>query len=356
MNLQETIASIQLPDQTSMNRSRTHWDSIAKPLGSLGKLERAITQIAGIQRNEDIHIEKKAIVVMCADNGIVAEGVSQSGQEVTALVAGNFLRGGSLSDLACTSILCKRAGAHLFPVDIGMAVDVPGVEKRKIAYGTKDFLKEPAMTCEEAVCAIETGIAKSMELKGAGYQMLGLGEMGIGNTTTSSAMASVFLGLQPERVTGRGAGLTRDGLDRKIEVIREALLLHRPNPDDPIDVLSKVGGFDIAGLCGVVLGAAACGMPVVLDGLISAVAALTAVRLAPACVPYLLASHVSKEPAAGLLLEALGKEAHLTCDLCLGEGSGAALFFQMLDAAADIYHRMGTFADINLEQYEYPEN
>ncbi len=346
MTLQETIEQIQPLDEQAMEASGKHWDSIAKPLGSLGKLEQAVIQIAGIQRTADIKIEKKGLVIMCADNGVVEEKVTQSGQEVTAVVAENFLDGKS-----CVAIMCRQAKAGIFPVDIGMAVDTPRLEKRKIAYGTKNMAKEPAMTRAQAVRAIEAGIAKTRELKDAGYEILATGEMGIGNTTTSSAMTSVFLGLPPGAVTGRGAGLSTQGLQRKIAVIEQAISLHKPDAKDPVDVLSKVGGLDIAGLTGVFLGGAAFHIPVVADGFISAVAALTAVKIAPGCASYILASHVSKEPAAGALLEALGKEAFLTCGMCLGEGSGAVALFPLLDFASAIYHQMSTFDEVEFERY-----
>lgn len=351
MTLQEAINRIKPLDERAMKAGRSHWDSIAKPLGSLGKLEQAVVQIAGIQRTPNVHIGKKGLVIMCADNGVVREGVTQSGQDVTAVVAENFL-----DEKSCVAIMCRQANVGIFPVDIGMAVDTPRVEKRKIAYGTKNMAKEPAMTRNQAVRAIETGIAKACELGEAGYEILATGEMGIGNTTTSSAMTSVFLGLEPERVTGRGAGLPAEGLRRKIEVIEKAIALNRPDSGDPVDVLSKVGGLDIAGLAGVFLGGAACGIPVVMDGFISAVAALTAVKIAPACSPYILASHISKEPAANVLLKALGKEAFLTCDMCLGEGSGAVALFPLLDFASEIYHQMSTFDEVPFDAYVRWEN
>ena len=265
---------------------------------------------------------------------------------MTAAVAENFL-----DEKSCVAIMCRQAHAGIFPVDIGMAVDTPRVEKRKIAYGTKNMAEEPAMTRKEAVRAIEVGIAKVCELKEEGYELLATGEMGIGNTTTSSAMTSVFLGIEPAEVTGRGAGLSTKGLKRKIAVIEKAISLHRPKPEDPIDVLAKVGGFDIAGLAGVFLGGAACKIPVVIDGFISAVAALTAVKIVPECSPYILASHVSKEPAANLLLKELKKEAFLTCDMCLGEGSGAVALFPLLDFASQIYHQMSTFDEVSFDAY-----
>jgi nicotinate-nucleotide--dimethylbenzimidazole phosphoribosyltransferase len=348
MTLRETIENIQPLDEAATAAAIDHWDSIAKPLGSLGKLEQAIVQIAGIQGTANVSIKKKGLIIMCADNGVVEEGVTQSGQDVTAAVAENFL-----DVKSCVAIMCRHSQTGIFPVDIGMAVDTPRVEKRKIAYGTKNLAKEPAMTRLQAQQAIEVGISKVYELKQEGYEILATGEMGIGNTTTSSAMTAVFLGVEPETVTGRGAGLSSEGLQRKIAVIKQALKLHNPDPNDPIDVLAKVGGFDIAGLVGVFLGGAAYKIPVVVDGFISAVAALTAMRIAPSCAPYIMASHVSGEPAARMLLDALGKEPFLTCDMRLGEGSGAVALFPLLDFASEIYHQMSTFDEVTFDTYEH---
>ena len=291
--------------------------------------------------------DRKALVIMCADNGVVEEGVTQCGQEVTATVAENFL-----DEKSCVAIMCRRAGTKICPVDIGMAVDTPRVEKRKIAYGTKNMAKEPAMTREQAVAAIEVGIAKAEELHAQGYEMLATGEMGIGNTTTSSAMTAVYLGLDVETVTGRGAGLSSHGLQRKIYAIKQAIAVNQPDPEDPLDVLAKVGGLDIAGMCGLFLGGAAQQMPVVMDGFISQVAALTAVRLVPECADYILASHVSEEPGANILLKALEKDAFLTCGMRLGEGSGAVALFPILDFASDIYHKMSTFVQADIVEYQ----
>lgn len=344
--LQETIDSIKPIDREVMKASWARWDSIAKPLRSLGLLEEHIVQIAGIKRTPQVDLKKKGLVIMCADNGVVAEGVTQSGQEVTAIVAENFL-----DVKSCAAIMCKDTGTDIFPIDIGMAVDTPRVEKRKIAYGTKNMAKEPAMTREEAVRAVETGIQYVRELKERGYGILATGEMGIGNTTTSSAISAVLLDIEPERVTGRGAGLSTEGLNRKIAVIKEAIALHKPDRNDPLDVLSKVGGFDIAGLTGVFLGGAANRIPVVVDGFISAVAALLAVRLCPAAADYILASHVSREPAGTLVLDALGKKAGITCDMCLGEGTGAVALFPLLEMGLHIYQKMATFDETEIEEY-----
>lgn len=347
MTLEETMQKIRPVDAAAMAAAKQHWDGLGKPLGSLGRLEKALIQIAGIQRTGDVHIDRKALVIMCADNGVVEEGVTQCGQEVTATVAENFL-----DEKSCVAIMCRRAGTKICPVDIGMAVDTPRVEKRKIAYGTKNMAKEPAMTREQAVAAIEVGIAKAEELHAQGYEMLATGEMGIGNTTTSSAMTAVYLGLDVETVTGRGAGLSSHGLQRKIHAIKQAIAVNQPDPEDPLDVLAKVGGLDIAGMCGLFLGGAAQQMPVIMDGFISQVAALTAVRLVPECADYILASHVSEEPGANILLKALEKDAFLTCGMRLGEGSGAVALFPILDFASDIYHKMSTFVQADIVEYQ----
>ena len=347
MTLEETMQKIRPVDAAAMAAAKQHWDGLGKPLGSLGRLEKALIQIAGIQRTGDVHIDRKALVIMCADNGVVEEGVTQCGQEVTATVAENFL-----DEKSCVRIMCRRAGTKICPVDIGMAVDTPRVEKRKIAYGTKNMAKEPAMTREQAVAAIEVGIAKAEELHAQGYEILATGEMGIGNTTTSSAMTAVYLGLDVETVTGRGAGLSSHGLQRKIHAIKQAIAVNQPDPEDPLDVLAKVGGLDIAGMCGLFLGGAAQQMPVVMDGFISQVAALTAVRLVPECADYILASHVSEEPGANILLKALEKDAFLTCGMRLGEGSGAVALFPILDFASDIYHKMSTFVQADIVEYQ----
>ena len=347
MTLEETMQKICPVDAAAMAAAKQHWDGLGKPLGSLGRLEKALIQIAGIQRTGDVHIDRKALVIMCADNGVVEEGVTQCGQEVTATVAENFL-----DEKSCVAIMCRRSGTKICPVDIGMAVDTPRVEKRKIAYGTKNMAKEPAMTREQAVAAIEVGIAKAEELHAQGYEILATGEMGIGNTTTSSAMTAVYLGLDVETVTGRGAGLSSHGLQRKIHAIKQAIAVNQPDPEDPLDVLAKVGGLDIAGMCGLFLGGAAQQMPVVMDGFISQVAALTAMRLVPECADYILASHVSEEPGANILLKALEKDAFLTCGMRLGEGSGAVALFPILDFASDIYHKMSTFVQADIVEYQ----
>ena len=330
-----------------MDRASKRWNSIAKPLHSLGALETMLIKIAGMTGSEDIHLEKKGLIAMCADNGVVEEGVTQTGQEVTAIVAENFLAG---TTTAC--VMCKKCGARLFPVDVGMAVDTKVRTDLKVAMGTRNMTKGPAMTREEAIRGIEAGIAVAEELKEKGYQLLATGEMGIGNTTTSSAVASVLLGKPVEDMTGRGAGLSSEGLNRKIKAIKKAIALNNPDRSDVIDVLAKVGGLDIAGMAGVFLGGAALGMPVVMDGFISCVAALIAQRICPNAGEYMIPSHVSREPAAHLILKELGKEAVLHAGMCLGEGTGAVALFPVLDLAEAVYNSMSTFGDINVEQYE----
>lgn len=347
LTLNEAIAKTRPLDEASMKAARKRWDSIAHPLHSLGLMEDLSVQIAGIQRSQEIHIDKKALISMCADNGVVEEGVTQTGQEVTALVAENFLKG-----QASSSLFCREAGADLFPIDIGMVTDTQ-VPRKKVAYGTKNIAKEPAMTYQQAIESIEVGIQSVEELKGKGYELLATGEMGIGNTTTSSAMAAVLLGQPTESVTGRGAGLSSAGLKKKIAVIGHAIQAHKPDPKDPVDVLAKVGGFDLGGLIGVFLGGAALGTPVVIDGFISSVAALAASRLCPQTKDYMIASHVSQEPAARQILEELGKEAFLHGHLCLGEGTGAVALFPLLDMGVAVYREMSTFCEIDLEEYKH---
>lgn len=321
------------------------WDSIAKPLHSLGKMEDYLVQTAGIIGDANVKFDKKALIVMCADNGVVAEGVTQSEQNVTAIVSENFL-----SDKATAAILCRQTGAEIFPIDIGIAVDTK-LENHKIAYGTRNMAKEPAMTREEAERAMEVGIQKVAELAGKGYKIIATGEMGIGNTTTSSALASYFLNEDVEKMTGRGAGLTSKALEKKIAVVRKAIEDYSPSFTDAVDALAALGGFDIAGLAGVFIGGAIYHIPIVMDGFISTTAALTATRICPECADYIMASHVSKEPAAEKILTALGKEAALYCDMCLGEGTGAVTLFPILDLAVEIYEQMSTFEDIDIEAY-----
>ncbi len=349
MNLNEVCAAVRPADPALRRRALDKWNAVAKPLGSLGLLEDAVTQICAVTGTTAPSIARRAVAVFCADNGVVAEGVTQTGSEVTAIVAGNL----------CTheTSVCKMAAVarcDVVPVDMGMntAVDDPRIWNRRIAAGTKNFAVEPAMTRDEAVRAVEAGVAVAQELCARGYGLLATGEMGIGNTTTSSAVASVLLGRPVEEMTGPGAGLSRDGVRHKAQVIRDAIALHRPDPDDVLDVLSKVGGFDICGMAGLCLGAALCRVPCVLDGFISTLSALCAVRLCPAAADCLIASHVSAEPAGMLLLDALGKKPVITAGMRLGEGTGAVALMPLLDMALAVFHEMATFDDIHVEAYQ----
>lgn len=349
ITLKDVKGLISPADAASIEAAEKRWLSVAKPLFSLGKLEDAVIRMAGIKRTPEFELKKKGLVIMCADNGVVSEGVTQTGQEVTAIVADNFTK-----KAASVAIMSEVAGADLFPVDIGMVTDVPSVTRpgQKIAYGTKNMAMEPAMTREEAWRAVLVGIRMVEKLKEEGYDIIATGEMGIGNTTTSSAVAAVLLKEPVEKVTGKGAGLTSKGLEKKIAAIKRGISLHKPDQEDALDVLAKVGGLDIAGLTGVYLGGALYHIPVVIDGFISAVAALCAVRMVPDAGDYIMPSHVSKEPAGQMLLDALGVSPLLTCDMCLGEGSGAVAVFPLLEMGLSVYRRMSTFEETKIEKYE----
>lgn len=349
MTLEEAINKIQPLDEEAMAYTRARWNTLGKPLYSLGRLEEMVTQFAGIYRDKNPHLGKKAVIVMAADNGVVAEGVTQTGQEVTKTVTENMTKNN-----ATICILSAMSGADVVPVDIGIATDCenPGVLNRKIKYGTDNMAKGPAMSREEAVKAIEVGIHMVEEMVAKGYTVFATGEMGIGNTTTSSAVCSVLLQQPVEKVTGKGAGLTNKDLEHKIEVIKESIVLNQVDANDPLDVLSKVGGLDIAGLVGCFIGAAACHVPAFIDGFISSVAALLAVRLAPQCDPYLFPSHCSNEPAGRMVLDALHKEPYIMANMCLGEGTGAVMGFTIADYAFKAYWELPSFAQTNFGTYE----
>jgi len=302
---------IEEPDKKIGQEIKANWDRVAKPLDGLGEFEGLLARIGAILGSPEIDIAKKAVIVMCADNGVVAEGISQSGQEITAAVTENL---GKRNTSVCK--MAQTVGAEIFPVDIGVNTDriFPGVISRKVKKGTNDFLLKPAMSEREAMQAVRVGMELVKECKEAGYTLLGTGEMGIGNTTTSSAVASVLLGCDPLLVTGRGAGLSDSGLSRKLEAIKKAIKLHHPDPEDPLSVLSMLGGFDIAGMVGLYLGGALYQVPVLIDGFISSVAALCAVRLAPLAGKYLFASHCSKEPGGKRVLDALGMSAMIVSE------------------------------------------
>ena len=349
MDLREIVAGIGPVDERAMAEARRRWDSIAHPLNSLGLLERDIIRIAGITGSADVDLSKKAVVVMCADNGVVAEGVTQTGQEVTAIVTENMSSGD-------TSVcrMARVAGAEVIPVDIGVARPVTGerILQRCVRRGTANMTRGPAMGREEAERAVLTGAELVGELKARGYRLLATGEMGIGNTTTSSAVISVLLGRSPAEVTGRGAGLSTEGYHKKIRAIETAVEVNCPDPADALDVLYKVGGLDLAGLAGVFLGGAYHRVPVLIDGFISSAAALIAASLCPAAKGYMLASHASNEPAGRMVLEALGAAPFLYAEMCLGEGTGAVAVMPLLEMGAAVYREMCTFEATNIEAYQ----
>ena len=351
MTLEQVISHIRPADRAAVERCRVRWDSIAHPLGSLGLLESQTAQLAGIFRTDDLpELKPRKLVAMCADNGVVAQGVSQSPQEITAVVTENFSRG-----TTCMCRMAQQTDIEVIPVDLGVCRPCVGdkiLDRCVIRGGTRDMSLGPAMTREEAERAVLAGVELAGELKATGCRLLLTGEMGIGNTTTSSALASLLLNRDVESVTGRGAGLTSAGLERKIRVIKQAIRINRPDPADPLDCLAKVGGLDIAGMVGLCLGGALYGVPVLLDGFISCVAALVAVRLCPDANDYLLATHVSAEPAGHWVLEALGKQAPIHAGMRLGEGSGAVCAVPLLDLALAVYRTSGSFLDAAIDPYQ----
>lgn len=325
------------------------WNSIAKPLHGLGRLEDIICQIGAIRENVQAPIGKRCVIVMCADNGVVREGISQSDASVTAVVARNLADG-----RANVNLMGSMAGVKVIPVNIGMIdhFTYPGVVDCCVRPGTGNIAVEPAMTRNECIEAILVGIRQVRNAKEQGYDLIATGEMGIGNTTTSSALASLILDESVENVTGRGAGLSDEGLARKIQVIKDALKLHCPDRKDPIDMLCKVGGLDIAGMVGIYLGGAIEHVPIVMDGLIAGVAAILAVMIKEETRDYMIASHVGKEPACNALLDRLCCKPVVCADLALGEGTGAVTIFPLLDMAHRVYSGNITFEDIHMEPYQ----
>ncbi len=348
MTLQEVLSAIHPADAAARQAALDHWSTVAHPLHSLGLLEDAVVRIAAVQGTADVRIDKRVVVAMCADNGVVAEGVTQTGQEITAMVCEGMNRGNS--SVCC---MARVADARVIPVDIGVAVPVEGenILQRNIRRGTGNLAVESAMTREECERAILTGVEIVRDLAQEGCKLIVTGEMGIGNTTTSAAVTAVLLGQDVEAVTGRGAGLSSEGLRRKVDAIRRGIAVNRPDPADPVDVLSKVGGLDIAGLTGVYLGGALYHVPVLIDGLISSVAALAAYRLCPAARDAMIATHASNEPAGQLVLRALELEPVVYGHLCLGEGTGAITLVPLLDMALALYREMSSFQEFNMDAY-----
>ncbi|MCS7252930.1 MAG: nicotinate-nucleotide--dimethylbenzimidazole phosphoribosyltransferase [Armatimonadota bacterium] len=339
--LRAILEAIKPLDELAMAKARERENKLTKPLGSLGRLEEIAVRIAGITGMTMPDVEKKAVVVFAADHGVVAQGVSLYPKEVTAQMVMNFVRGG-----AAISVLSRHCGAKLIVIDVGVAAELPqheGLILRKIAWGTRDLSTEPAMTREQALEAIGIGVEITEMLVNEGVRMIALGDMGIGNTTPSAAIAAALMGKPAREVTGRGTGLDDERYEHKVAVIETALNLHRPNPDDPIEVLSKVGGFEIGALVGVVIACAARRIPVVLDGFITTAAAAIAFRMQPLVQGYMFAGHISLEPGHRLLLDWIGLEPILNLNMRLGEGTGAVLAMHVIDAACKLLSQMATF-------------
>lgn len=343
-NLNQQIA---LPDETAAQQAQAHWDGIAKPLNGLGRFEEMVVKIAALTGKPQVTVDKRAVVVLCADNGVVVEGVTQTDASVTATMAGQIR-----DHKSSVCLMSASAHADVFAVDMGMLTRVDGVDGCHIADGTGNIAVGPAMTREEACRAITHGIELVKGCAEQGYELLATGEMGIGNTTTSSAVAAVLLNMPVETVTGRGAGLSDAGLQRKCAAITRAIAVNKPDPADALDVLAKLGGFDIAGMVGVFLGGALYRVPVLIDGLISSISALIAARLCPNSRCAMLASHTSAEPAAAAILEELGLTAVLHAGMKLGEGTGAVCMMPLLDMALSVYHNSAAFTDTGIEQYQ----
>ena len=347
MELHDLITKITPANEKAYDACIYHFDHIAKPVGSLGKLETLLAKVAGASGTPKIDLSKKCVLVFCADNGVLAQGVAQSTHDVTTAIANSLVR-----HTTSVNTMAAACGADVFPVDMGMIDQVDGLIPHSIARGTNDISEGPAMTLEQAKQAILTGIQLVKERKKEGYRIIATGEAGIGNTTTSSAILSVLLDVPVEKVTGRGSGLTDDGLLRKQNAIKKALEVNKPDASDALDVLAKVGGFDIAGMTGAFLGGAIYGIPVIMDGFISGVAALLAVKLCPYVKDYILPSHISAEPAGQMLMEALGLDPIIHANMRLGEGTGAVALMPLLDMAAAVYWNAASFDDINVEAYE----
>lgn len=339
--------------------AQQHWDSLGKPIDSLGVLEQHVTKLCMIERTTQPRINRRALAVLCADHGCVREGVTQTDSSVTRIVAENFARG-----LTTTSVLARQFAVDLFPIDVGMLAASSGpmptsaalrtdlVNDRCLQHGSGDIAVESAMSEEVGELALALGRRLVRELKAQGYDILLTGEMGIGNTTPTSALFSAYLGLPVEETVGRGAGLSDEGLERKRDCVRRAL--RRVGHKNAKQLLFELGGLEIATMTGMFLGAVEEQMPIVIDGAISTAAALAASRICEeekAVADVTLASHVSKDGAARKALEALGLRAIIDADMSLGEGSGAVLLMPMLDAALAVYHGMGSFDDIHVEAY-----
>ncbi len=344
----DRIKHIVQTDRSAYIAAKQHWNSIAKPLGSFGLLEEMVQKIAAVQGTADVDISKRTAVVMCGDHGVVSEGVTQCGQEVTAECARAIAEGRSN-----INAVAEAYNVDVVAVDVGIAqnVDCKKLVHRKIVHGTRNIANGSAMTPAETEATVITGIDIAGELAESGTKLIITGEMGIGNTTPAAAIASVLLGLPPEKVTGRGAGLSSSGLQKKINAVRRAIEVNQPSPNKPIELLRKIGGAEIAAMVGLFLGGAYYRVPVIVDGVISAAAAAIACTVEPVCAEYMLASHCSGEPAGEGLLSYCGLTAPINAGLRLGEGTGGVLLVPLLDGALALYKNSHRFDDMNIERY-----
>ena len=346
MSLIESICKNIYPlDTRFMEQAQARQDRLIKPQGSLGKLEEISIQLAGIYGSKYFDTTKKIVLSFACDHGVYEEGVAPNNQNITLLQSMNFPK-----KINGVGTISKFVGSDVQLVDVGINCDEPieGVIDCKIRKSTSNMAKGPSMTRQEAIRAIEIGIEMSEKYIQEDYKVIGIGEMGIANTTPSAAIISVIAGCDPQEVTGMGAGLKKELLAHKAQVIRTAIEINQPNPTDGIDILQKVGGFEIGSMAGVILGCSANRVPVVLDGFISYAAALIAVNINPRCKDYMIASHYSAEPGAKKALELLGLDPFLKMDMRLGEGSGAALAFNMIEAANYVYKNMLTFDEVDM--------
>lgn len=344
----DRIKHISPPDMAAYQAARERWNGIAKPLGSFGMLEEMVQKTAAVQGTPDVDISVRTAVVMCGDHGVVREGVTQCGQEVTAECAEAIAAGRSN-----INAVAAQFNIGVVAVDVGIARDVEcdGLIRRKAVYGTGNITAGNAMTAAETEKALIAGLDTVRELKKSGTKLIISGEMGIGNTTSAAAIASVLCGLPPEKVTGRGAGLTAEGLRKKTDAVRRAVEVNAPSPDEPIELLQKIGGAEIAAMTGLFLGGAHYRVPVVIDGVISAAAAAVACAVEPLCAEFMLASHCSGEPAGEGLLGFCGLKAPINAGLRLGEGTGGALLVALLDGALALYNNSHRFDETNIERY-----
>ena len=352
--IDQTLAKIIPPDQSAMDAARARQDTLTKPQGSLGRLEELSITLAGIFMDPIPKINRKAVILAAGDHGVVAEGVSAYPQEVTPAMVGNFLAGG-----AAINVLARHVGANIVVLDAGVAADLPddpSMRAVKIGRGTANMAIGPAMSREDAIKCIEAGIAAADEQIAKGADLIAFGDMGIGNTTPSSAITAVVTGADPSVTTGRGTGLDDPALAHKVEVVRRSIEVNKPDAKDGLDLLAKVGGFEIGMLAGAMLGTAAAHRPAVVDGFISGAAALIAWTLAPTLSHYLIASHQSVEPGHRIGMETMGLTPLLDMGMRLGEGSGATLAMPIIEAAAKCLAEMATFADAGVAERIEDEN